>query len=68
MKSYQFFTSEGRGGTMLCDDDTLDDAVAELRQRFKKVVKVQLGTEVWLASEAELAADAASDKAIENPD
>lgn len=60
MKSYQFFTSEGRGGTMLCDDDTLEDAVAELRQRFKRVVKVQIGKEVWQADEAELAAIAAS--------
>ncbi len=45
---------------MLCDDETLDDAVSELRQRFKKVVKVQIGKEVWQASEAELAADAAA--------
>lgn len=60
MKSYQFFTSEGRGGTMLCDDDTLEDAVSELRQRFKKVVKVQIGKEVWQADEAELAEIAAS--------
>ena len=56
MKSYQFFTSEGRGGTMLCDDDTLEAAVSELRKRFKKVVKVQIGKEVWEASDAERAA------------
>ncbi|WP_165840029.1 hypothetical protein [Motiliproteus coralliicola] len=49
MKSYQFFTAEGRGGTMLCDDETLADAVAELQQRFKQVVKVQYGKEVWEA-------------------
>jgi len=53
MKSYQFLTSEGRGGTMLCDDETLEDAVAELRQRFKKVVRVQLGNQVWHADVAD---------------
>ena len=52
MKSYQFFTNEGRGGTMLCDDDTLECAVSELTKRFKGVIKVQYGTEVWEAAEA----------------
>lgn len=47
MKSYQFFTADGRGGTMLCDDETLEDAVAELRIRFTDVVKVQFGKEQW---------------------
>ncbi|MEH6824462.1 MAG: hypothetical protein V7629_11185 [Motiliproteus sp.] len=49
MKSYQFFTADGRGGTMLCDDETLEDAVAELTQRFRNVVKVQIGKEKWQA-------------------
>lgn len=49
MKSYQFFTEEGRGGTMLCDDETLEDAVRELTQRFEGVIKVQIGKEVWEA-------------------
>ena len=49
MKSYQFFTDEGRGGTMLCDDETLQEAVSELKNRFKGVVKVQYGSEVWEA-------------------
>lgn len=49
MKSYQFFTADGRGGTMLCDDATLEDAVAELTQRFTNVVKVQIGKEQWQA-------------------
>ncbi len=52
MKSYQFFTDDDRGGTMLCDDDTLEIAVSELTRRFKGVVKVQYGREVWHASEA----------------
>ncbi len=53
MKSYQFLTSEGRGGTMLCDDETLADAVAELQLRFKNVVQVQLGKQVWQADAAD---------------
>lgn len=62
MKSYQFFTADGRGGTMLCDDETLEDAVSELTRRFKQVVKVQIGKEVWTApvsaTEAEVPAQA----------
>ncbi|WP_207061991.1 hypothetical protein [Motiliproteus sp. SC1-56] len=52
MKSYQFFTEDGRGGTMLCDDETLADAVAELTRRFEGVIKVQIGKEVWEAPRA----------------
>tara|TARA_R110002167_G_scaffold30636_3_gene101227 strand:+ start:13076 stop:13285 length:210 start_codon:yes stop_codon:yes gene_type:complete len=51
MKSYQFFTADGRGGTMLCDDETLADAVAELSQRFSNVIRVQIGKEQWLADQ-----------------
>lgn len=50
MKSYQFFTEDGRGGTMLCDDDSLEKAVEELKVRFPGVVKVQIGAEVWEAA------------------
>ncbi|MFT5722407.1 MAG: hypothetical protein ACI9W6_002736 [Motiliproteus sp.] len=53
MKSYQFFTVDGRGGTMLCDDETLEEAVAELRLRFTGVVKVQIGKEQWHAPTSE---------------
>jgi hypothetical protein len=56
MKSYQFFTADNRGGTMLCDDETLEDAVAELQRRFKGVVKVQIGKEVWQATNAQSSA------------
>ncbi len=56
MKSYQFFTADGRGGTMLCDDETLEDAVAELRLRFTDVVKVQLGKQLWQADTTNTAA------------
>lgn len=35
---------------MLCDDESLEDAVQELKQRFPDVVKVQIGKEVWEAN------------------
>ncbi|MFT6916129.1 MAG: hypothetical protein ACJAWL_002446 [Motiliproteus sp.] len=60
MKSYQFFTADGRGGTMLCDDETLEDAVAELRLRFTGVVKVQIGKQQWHAETPE-ASEASTD-------
>lgn len=34
---------------MLCDDESLEDAVEELKGRFPDIVKVQIGTEVWEA-------------------
>ena len=34
---------------MLCDDETLEDAVSELQRRFKGVVKVQIGKQIWQA-------------------
>ncbi len=49
MKSYQFFTDNGRGGTMLCDDESLEDAVTELTRRFKGVIRVQIGDQSWTA-------------------
>lgn len=36
---------------MLCDDESLEAAVAELKQRFPGVVKVQIGAQVWEAEE-----------------
>ncbi len=60
MKSYQFFTEDGRGGTMLCDDETLEDAVSELNRRFKNVVRVQIGKEVWVADNDQKAPTAAA--------
>ncbi len=53
MKSYQFFTDDNRGGTMLCDDESLEQAVAELTKRFKGVVKVQIGKQVWQADSSD---------------
>ncbi|MEH6814506.1 MAG: hypothetical protein V7677_18380, partial [Motiliproteus sp.] len=63
-KSYQFFTDDDRGGTMLCDDDTLEMAVSELTKRFKGVVKVQIGKEVWQASPDSTDTQAVNDKAL----
>ncbi|MEH6471272.1 MAG: hypothetical protein V7752_08480 [Halopseudomonas sp.] len=64
MKSYQFFTADGRGGTMLCDDETLEDAVSELGLRFSNVVKVQIGKEVW---QADVPSDTETPTAAPNP-
>lgn len=47
MKAYQFFTADGRGGTLLSNDETLEAAVQGLRRRFDDVVRVQAGTETW---------------------
>ncbi|GGB95285.1 hypothetical protein GCM10011352_21710 [Marinobacterium zhoushanense] len=47
MKSYLFTTENGRGGVMLCDIDTLEEAVPYLRKRFDRVVRVEQGLELW---------------------
>ena len=65
MKSYQFFTADGRGGTMLCDDETLEDAVTELRQRFTDVIKVQIGKQLWQAEPSDTPASNAANTAVE---
>lgn len=51
MKSYLFTTENGRGGVMLCDIDTLEEAVPYLRKRFDKVVRVEQGLELWTLEE-----------------
>lgn len=38
---------------MLCDDENLQHAVEELRERFPNIIRVQLGTEVWELPAAE---------------
>lgn len=43
MKSFLFATENDRGGVMLCDIDTLEDAVDYLKQRFNGVVRVEQG-------------------------
>lgn len=47
MKSYLFSTENGRGGVILCDIETFEEAVDYLRQRFEGVVKVEQGRTLW---------------------
>lgn len=47
MKSFLFSTEDERGGVMLCDIDTLEDAVTYLGKRFTGVVRVEQGKDVW---------------------
>ncbi|NVK43034.1 MAG: hypothetical protein HWE39_17455 [Oceanospirillaceae bacterium] len=47
MKSYLFSTENGRGGVILCDIDTFEEAVDYLRQRFDGVIKVEQGRTLW---------------------
>lgn len=47
MKSYLFTTETGRGGVMLCDIDTLEEAVPYLCNRFHGVVRIEQGLELW---------------------
>ncbi len=47
MKSFLFSTDNERGGVMLCDIDTLEDAVVYLQKRFTGVVRVEQGKDVW---------------------
>ena len=51
MKSYLFSTDNERGGVILCDNDTLPDAVDYLKQRFKGVVRVEQGRDYWSEKE-----------------
>ncbi|GGO81212.1 hypothetical protein GCM10011348_19740 [Marinobacterium nitratireducens] len=47
MKSYLFSTENGRGGVILCDIETFEEAVDYLRQRFDGVIKVEQGRTLW---------------------
>lgn len=51
MKSYLFATDNGRGGVMLCDIDSLEEAVPYLRKRFDGVVRVEQGLNLWTREE-----------------
>lgn len=51
MKSYLFSTDNDRGGVILCDIDTLPDAVEYLQTRFKGVVRVEQGRDYWTEAE-----------------
>ncbi|MDO6783789.1 hypothetical protein Q4583_06660 [Neptunomonas phycophila] len=51
MKSYLFTTENDRGGVMLCDIDTLEDAVVYLQDRFAGVIRVEQGKDFWSQEE-----------------
>jgi len=51
VKSYLFTTETGRGGVMLCDIDTLQEAVPYLCNRFQGVVRIEQGLELWTREE-----------------
>lgn len=51
MKSYIFATDNDRGGVILCDIDTLEEAVEYLQQRFDGVVRVEQGRRYWARGE-----------------
>ena len=51
MKSYIFATDNDRGGVILCDIDTLEEAVTYLQQRFNGVVRVEQGRRYWTPDE-----------------
>ena len=47
MKSFLFSTENDRGGVILCNLDTLEEAVEYLQQRFDGVVRVEEGRSYW---------------------
>jgi len=51
LKSYIFATDNDRGGVILCDIETLEDAVVYLQQRFTGVIRVEQGRRYWAADE-----------------
>ncbi len=51
MQSFLFSTEDDRGGVILCDIDTLPEAVEYLKQRFKGVVRVEQGRDYWCEQE-----------------
>ncbi|MBV0932242.1 hypothetical protein [Marinobacterium weihaiense] len=51
MKSYIFATDNERGGVILCDIETLEEAVDYLRNRFDGVIRVEQGRRYWAMQE-----------------
>lgn len=51
MKSYIFATDNERGGVILCDIETLEQAVDYLQQRFSGVIRVEQGRRYWALGE-----------------
>ncbi|WP_036228915.1 hypothetical protein [Marinobacterium jannaschii] len=59
MKSFLFTTDNDRGGVILCDLDTLEEAVVYLQNRFAGVVRVEQGRDYWTPEEGFTALPAA---------
>jgi len=51
MKSYLFTTANNRGGVILCNIDTLEEAVTYLDGRFEQVIRVEQGRHYWSKGE-----------------
>ncbi len=51
MKSFLFSTENDRGGVILCNLDTLEEAVEYLHNRFDGVVRVEEGRSYWQQGE-----------------
>jgi len=51
VKSFLFTTDNDRGGVILCDLETLEEAVVYLQNRFAGVVRVEQGREYWTPAE-----------------
>lgn len=51
MKSYLFTTANNRGGVILCNIDTLEEAVTYLDGRFEQVIRVEQGRHYWSKAE-----------------
>lgn len=64
MKSFLFSTEDDRGGVMLCDINTLEDAVTYLGKRFNGVIRVEQGKDVWSADGGFVYVDKPSDPAV----
>lgn len=47
MKSFLFSTDNDRGGVILCNLDTLEEAVGYLQDRFPGIVRVEQGKDYW---------------------
>ncbi|MGB0733581.1 MAG: hypothetical protein ACPGPF_07440 [Pontibacterium sp.] len=51
MKSFIFSTDNDRGGVILCNLDTLEEAVTYLKKRFDGVIRVEQGNQFWQEGE-----------------
>jgi hypothetical protein len=70
VKSFLFSTEDDRGGVMLCDIETLEDAVVYLGKRFKGVIRVEQGKDVWTTDGGFVFVDKthAAGESVDNPE